>query len=97
MKTVDDFIPNTPAGEDAGRVMAADDGYGAVLTVHLVISIMTMQSHIERLSNKQRDWQRFEALKYLNQTLAMLWHTRANSTARKVIKASIKNYRKVNQ
>ena len=30
------FIPNTPAGEDAWRVMAADDGCGAVLTVHLV-------------------------------------------------------------
>lgn len=30
------FIPNTPAGEDAWRVMAESDGYGAILTIRLV-------------------------------------------------------------
>lgn len=29
------FIPNTPAGEDAWRVMALEDGCVAVLTMHL--------------------------------------------------------------
>ena len=30
------FFPETPAGEDAWRVMAESDGCGAVLTIHLV-------------------------------------------------------------
>lgn len=29
------FFPETSAGEDAWRVIAAQDGYGKVLTVHL--------------------------------------------------------------
>lgn len=29
------FVPNTPAGENAWRVMAEYDGCGAVLTIHL--------------------------------------------------------------
>ena len=28
------FMPNTPAGEDAWRVMAKEDGVAAVLTAH---------------------------------------------------------------
>lgn len=29
------FFPETPAGEDAWRVIAAQDGSGKILTVHL--------------------------------------------------------------
>jgi hypothetical protein len=29
------FVPNTSAGEDAWRVMAASDGSGAMLSIHL--------------------------------------------------------------
>ena len=33
------FFPETPAGEDAWRVIAAEDGSGKVLTIHLVSTI----------------------------------------------------------
>ena len=38
------FMPNTPAGEDAWRVMAKDDGVAAVLAIHAKSVIAQLRS-----------------------------------------------------
>lgn len=40
-----------------------------------------------------RNWLSTQALKHLNSTLALLWCRRSEYAARKVIHASIRNYR----